>query len=124
MSTLFPDAEFTNLDGEQCWRGWWSLPKRTSLRKLAKRFAEEGILSPKTGKAYNPMTVRYHAWKWAIDHQDEAYEILRFHWAKQGRIIDQEQWKKILVENARYVYTMTPKNFDKFIARYNLQAYL
>ncbi len=123
MSTLFPHKD-SGLDGETCWRMWWSLPKRTSLKKVGIKLAEHGVVSPVTGKPYTPSNVRYQAWKWALSNQEEAYQILRQHFAQKGRIIGSEEWKRIMVDNAKFVFQMTPKNLTKFIARYNLQAYL
>jgi hypothetical protein len=126
MSYLFPHRGITDIDGGECWRRWWTLPKRTSLKKVARQFEREGLVNSKTGKPYCGNSIRYHAWSWALkpENQKAAYDVLRQHWAQQGRIITDEDWKFIMTEAAKnIVFKGRKRNLRRFLVQNNLMEY-
>lgn len=122
MSTLFPKQ--TGIDSKRCWELWWK--EGLSLEKSAIKLEGEGVISPYTKKRFTPTAIRYGAWKWALqaENQKEAYEDVRKTLAeKQGRIISEDEWKRIMVENARFVWYQTPQKVDQFIKQFHLEEY-
>ena len=120
-STLFPRE--SPLNGKQCWDLWWK--QKMSLDKTARQLEIEGKVSPRTGKRYTPTAIRYNAWLWALrgENHQEAYKDVRDALAQKGRILSIEEWKKIMVENASFVWGQTPKKIEKFILESHLEEY-
>lgn len=121
MSTLFPSN--SKLDEKRCWEMWWS--DNGSLKGVAKQLEDEGIVSSRTMKRYTPSAIRHAAWRWALrkENQAKAYLDVNRKFAQSGRFLTEEEWKKVLVESAKFVWAMTPKKIDKFIAQNGLQQY-
>ena len=96
-----------------------------SLQKVSLQLEAEGTVSPKTKKRFTPTAIRHAAWRWALqgENQETAYKDVRERMAKNGRIISSEDWKKIMVENATFVWGQTPHKLNKFIEKFNLQNY-
>ena len=121
VSTLFPRQ--TSLDGQRCWNLWWK--EVGSLDKASKKLESDGFISPYTGKRFTPTAIRYNAWMWALkaENQQAAYGDVREALATKGRVLSIEEWKRIMVENARFVWGQTPKNVEKFIRQFHLEEY-
>lgn len=121
VSTLFPRQ--SSLDSKRCWKLWWR--DGHSLGKASIQLESEGTISPYTGKRYTPTAIRYQAWLWALkeENHQEAYEDVREGLSKKGRVFTQEEWKRVMVENARFVWGQTPKNVEKFIKQFHLEEY-
>lgn len=121
MSILFPRQSV--IDGKRCWDMWWK--EGLSLKKVSEKLETEGVVSPYTNRKFTPTAIRYAAWKWALDaeNQQAAYQDVRQRIAAKGRIITDEDWKKIMVESARFIWGQTPKKVDQFVSYFGLQKY-
>jgi len=121
MSTLFPVTG--KLDEKRCWDMWWS--DEGSLNGVARQLENEGIVSQRTMKRYTPSAIRHAAWRWALrkENQAQAYSDINRKFSRSGRFLSEEDWKKVLVESARFVWAMTPRKAEKFIVQNGLQRY-
>ena len=122
MSTMFPRK--SPIDGERCWKQWFQ--PGSSLSKVSKSLAEEGVISPRTQKPYTIMSIKYWAWKWALKEENyhEAYDYVRQRFASEGRIFGEDEWKRSLVENARWVFQYSEKKLSEFIEKRGFQNYV
>ena len=120
MTKLFGDP--LELDEERCWREWRQ--KGSSLTKVAKKLESEGFISQRTGKRFSSTSILHAAWRFAVNNPDEAYEIEMYHQQTMGAVFTEDEWKRALVQGAKFVYAQSQKKLSRFIAQRGLQAYV
>lgn len=71
------------------------------------------------------MSIKYWAWKWALmeENYDEAFDYVRQRFATEGRIFTEDEWRRSLVENAKWVFQYSPIKINEFIEKRGLQNY-
>jgi hypothetical protein len=111
------------LDPKQCWKDW--NVHIGSLKGIQDKFLQEGKINHKTGNPPTKSGIEKAAFAWAIDpaNQNEARHDLEFAWSKEGIILDDEAWKRFLVDAAGLVYHQRPAKFHRFLVQNGLLEY-
>src|SRR5215207_73764 len=104
----------TLLDGKECWK-LWNVELGT-LNAVRRKFREDGLINPKTGEPPTASGIEKAAFYWAIENKTEARKDLERAWLKEGLILTESEWERVLNNMAKLVFHQRPRRYERFVA--------
>ena len=98
------------LDPKRCFELWFSCG---SLYKTQKILIDEGVFNPKTERAPTIMGIWNAAWRWGLENQPEAREMVEDVYMASGELLTDAEWAKMINDKAIYLYSK--KKYTQFI---------
>lgn len=110
------------LNSEECWKDW--IVKFGTVGRVRNEHIRLNRINPRTDRVATEQGIKFAAIRWALVNQAEARKDLAFLWSKSGHVLDDEHWKKWLVNSARLTYQRKPEQYKQFIIQNGLQQYV
>ena len=93
------------LDGEKLFTVYWAeMGTARSYGKMVNWCKSNNIINPKTQKPPNRMGIWKAVWRWAVNHQEKAFEIAQKGFMDGGEFLTRERWEKELNEKVNTSY--------------------
>ncbi len=109
------------LDPKKCWKDWHI--NFGSLAAVVEEHIRTGRFNPRTDRPPTKSAIEKSAFSWAIHNPEEAKKDLAEAWLKEGVILADEEFKRLLVRWAKLVYRTSPRTLSKFLAQSGLKDY-
>ena len=109
------------LDHEVCWRLWHELGTLNAVRR---KFKEDGLINPKTGEPPTNSAIEKSAFAWATENPEEAKKHVARSWQKEGLILTDDEWYRVLVKMGKLIFSQRPGRFKKFIEANGLEKWV
>ncbi len=102
------------LDGEKLYRVYWvEMGNARSFGRLIKWCVSNNMVNAKTGKPPTRMGIWKAMYRWAVNHPEQAYELMNEGLKDSGEIIDRERFMKEMQEKV-----ITSYQSDSFTSRW------
>jgi len=103
-----PFKDIKYLNGEKLYTAYWKdmggstmMGGAASYRKMINYCVSNGMTNPLTGKPPTYMGIWKAMWRWAIDHQDSAFEMAKDAFFTRGEVLTKERWNDEIVSKVK-----------------------
>ena len=110
------------LDQKECWKLWHV--QLGTLNATQRYFRDKGIINPKTGNPPTKSGIEKAAFSWAIENPDEARIDLERSWMKEGIILTDEEWGRVLTKMGKLIFYQRPGRFKRFVEKNRLDKWV
>lgn len=105
------------LGDKTCFLVWFEM---SSLPKAAEYLKKAGVVNPRTGRSPSPMAVHVAAFRWILEHPDEAREYYNL----AGSTMNDDEWAEFLVVKAKGILGRSSRDrFLRWVIKYDMQKY-
>lgn len=96
---------YTYLNGEKLYRVYWvEMGDARSYKRLRNWCISNNMVNAKTHKPPTRMGLWKAMWRWAVTHQDKAFEIMNEGLRDSGELIDRERFNQEMREKVLTSY--------------------
>ena len=96
------------LNGEKLFTAYWKdmggstmIGGGATYRKMVNYAVSQGMSNPKNGKPPYYMGIWKAMWRWAINNQDKAFEMVKDAYFTRGHVYTLEEWKTELISKEK-----------------------
>lgn len=99
-------------DREEVWTHYWvEMGESRSFIKLSKWLkSSKGVINPETGREITPMGLWFALWRWAVKNPEKSRIIANKGISSSGRFFTEDEWKSILDDKSKVVYSWKRDN--------------
>ena len=93
------------LDGEKLYRVYWvEMGEARSFKRLINWCSSNGFINKRNGKPPTRMGIWKAMWRWAVNHPEQAFEIINEGLKDSGEMLDRQQFMTELQEKVLNSY--------------------